>query len=161
MVFPPSGSATYLHGNGFFWYDTYQSHIITNTEFRNCGYRSDQFNQYDNSTSRGCGDSTSNGCSSDSTTFGFLAHSDQYIPQVMQGSKHIKFTRCGRRFYLYNFNGDSSPQTVSGRSQNWLDADGSVTGFGVPSIIGSGDSSAQGWWQVDNQGTIPIIFSLL
>ena len=49
MVFPDSGSATYIHGNGFFWYDTYQNHIMTNTEFRNCGYRSNQFNQYDTS----------------------------------------------------------------------------------------------------------------
>lgn len=152
LVFPVSGNATFIHGNGFFWYDTYQNHIMTNTEFRNCGYRSNQFNQYDTSPSRGCGDSASSGCSSDSTTFGFLAHSDQHIPQVMQGTKNITFTSCGRRFYLFNFNGDSAPETVSGRSQNWLDTDGSVTGFKVPSLIGSGKSGAEGWWQVEDSG---------
>ncbi len=155
-VFPPGGSATCLHGNGFFWYDTYQNHIMTNTEFRNCGYRSVLYDQYDNSTTRGCGDSTANGCSSDSTTYGFLAHSDEFVPQIMQGTKNITFTNCGRRFYLYNFNGDSAPETVSGRSQNWLDADGSVTGLHVPSIIGSGKNGSQGWWQVEDEGKLSV-----
>ncbi len=125
---------------------------MTNTEFRNCGYRSPLYSQYDSSATRGCGDAVANGCSSDSTTFGFLAHSDQYIPQVMQGTKNITFTSCGRRFYLYNFNGDTAPETVSRRSQNWLDADGSVTGLHVPSIIGSGKTGSQGFWQVEDSG---------
>jgi hypothetical protein len=70
----------------------------------------------------------------------------------MQGTRNITFTSCGRRFYLYNFNGDSAPETVSGRSQNWFDADGSVTGLKVPSLIGSGKAGAEGWWQVDDEG---------
>lgn len=146
---PSGGSATYVRGNGFFWYDTWQTHIITNAEFRNCGYRSSQYNQYDASLTRGCGDSDSNGCDSESTTFGFLSHSDQFIPQVMQGTRAITFNNCGRRFALTV----NPPETVSGRSQNWLDVDGSVTGFKTPSLIGSGLDGVKGWWQVDDEGT--------
>jgi hypothetical protein len=37
-------------------------------------------------------------------------------------------------------------------AKNWLDADGSVTGFHVPSIIGSVKAGSQGWWQADDEG---------
>jgi hypothetical protein len=143
-----------MSGNGFFWYDTGQNHIITNSLFRNCGYRSAQYNQYDNSANRGCGDDAQTGCSSSSTVFGFLAHSDQFTPEVMQGTKNITFQNCGRRFFLSNFNGPSAPSTVSGRTQNWLDTDGSVSGLGVPALIGSGQVEAGLWWTVDNEGKV-------
>lgn len=81
--------------NGFFWYDLYQEHIITRETFRNCGYRSNEFNQYHNSARRGCGDDPERGCRPDSTTFGFLSHSDKSTPQIMQGTKQIAFDKCG------------------------------------------------------------------
>ena len=154
IAMPPKASAWSMSGNGFFWYDTGQNHIITNSLFRNCGYRSAQYNQYDNSANRGCGDDAKIGCSSSSTVFGFLAHSDQYTPEVMQGTKNITFQNCGRRFFLSNFNGPSAPSTVSGRTQNWLDTDGSISGFGVPTLIGSGQVEAGLWWTVDNEGKV-------
>jgi hypothetical protein len=139
-----------MRGDGFFWYDTGQEHIITDAMFRNCGYRSDGFNQYDTSPDRGCGDSDSNGCLSESTVFGFLTHSDEFTPEIMQGTRNVTFENCGRRFSLDNFNGNSD--TVSGRGQNWLDADGSASGLGVPTLIASGIESASDWWTVDDEG---------
>jgi hypothetical protein len=147
LILPPKGSATYIRGNGKFLYDTAQNHILTNVEMRNCGYRSILYDQYDNSTTRGCGDNVTNGCSSDSNVFAFVAGSDQFAPQIMMATKNITFTSCGRRFSLPN-----PPDKVAGRNQNWLDYDGSVTGLRVPSMIGSGDASAQAWWEVDDQG---------
>jgi len=131
-------------------YDTNQEHIITNSTFRNCGYRSDSYNQYDASPTRGCDNNPNNGCQSGSTTFGFLTHSDQHTPEIMQGTRKINFQNCGRRFKLHNYRGVSSPSTVSGRGQNWLDVDGSITGFNEPSLIGSGLSDAGLWWTIDS-----------
>lgn len=121
---------------------------MTRTTFRNCGYRSDKFNQYDKSPTRGCADNPQNGCNPDSSTFGFLTHSDEFTPEVMQGSKEIKFDNCGRRFRFSNEQLDS----VSGRGQNWLDTDGSVSGLGEPTLIGSGLNSVKDWWGVDDEG---------
>jgi len=108
----PSGvNVAWMTGNGFFWYDTNQEHIITNSTFRNCGYRSSLYNQYDNSTTRGCGNNTdtSKGCTDQSTVFGFLTHSDTYNPEVMQATKQIVFQNCGRRFKLHDWVSSISP----------------------------------------------------
>jgi hypothetical protein len=140
-----------MRGDGFFWYDTGQEHIITDSVFRNCGYRSDKFNQYDQSLNRGCDDSDSNGCTDRSTVFGFLTHSDQFTPELMQGTRAIRFENCGRRFSLDNWLND--PNTVSGRNQNWLDADGSASGLGIPTLMVSGVANVSSWWQVDSNGT--------
>lgn len=145
IAVPSDVKVNQMSGSGFFWYDTGQDHVISNSVFRNCGYRSESFADYNTAVDRGCGDSTASGCRSSSTTFGFLAHSDQFVPEIMQGTKAITFDNCGRRFQLKN----GVPSTVSGRIQNWVDSDGSVTGFGEPSIIGSGDAAAGTWWDVD------------
>lgn len=42
--------------------------------------------------------------------------------------------------------------TVAGRNQNWIDADGSVSGLGVPSFIVSGVANVSTWWDVDSDG---------
>lgn len=152
LVLPAGASPTYMKGDGFFWYDTAQEHIISNSVLRNCGYRSEEFAQYNNSPDRGCGDSPDSGCHSRSTTFGFLTHSDEFTPELMQGTSGITFDNCGRRFYLFDFRGDAAPETVSGRGQNWLDADGSVSGMNVPTLIVSGEAGAESWWNVDDDG---------
>jgi hypothetical protein len=141
--------ANKLSANGFVWYDTGQSHIMSRTTFRNCGYRSDKYNQYDTSLLRGCGDEPEYGCSSSSSVFGFLTHSDEFTPEVMQATKDIKFENCGRRFRFSNEALDS----VSGRGQNWWDSDGTVSGLGKPTLIGSGLWSVRNWWGVDANGT--------
>jgi hypothetical protein len=137
-----------IDGTGFVWYDTGQEHIITESTFRNCGYRGN-FTQYDSSPTRGCDDSDRNGCHDQSKTFGFLTHSDQFTPELMQGTRAITFQNCGRRFSLFNWN---NADTVSGRAQNWLDVDGSASGRGVPTFMVSGSPSAAKWWIVDENG---------
>ena len=139
-----------IRADGFFWYDTGQKHIITESVFRNCGYRSVQYSQYDASSDRGCDDSDANGCLDRSTTFGFMTHSDQFTPELMQGTRDITFDNCGRRFSLDNWN--DNPNTVSGRNQNWLDVDGSVSGRGVRTLIVSGVANVSSWWEVDPDG---------
>ena len=142
-----------VRGDGFVWYDTGQEHIITESVFRNCGYRSNEYNQYDQSSTRGCGDSNSNGCSDSSSVFGFLTHSDQFTPEIMQGTRAITFENCGRRFNLDNWLGN--PNTVSGRNQNWLDVDGSASGLGVSTFMVSGAANVSTWWNVDSNGMCP------
>lgn len=66
----------------------------------------------------------------------------------MQGTKAIAFQNCGRRFRFSNEALDS----VSGRAQNWLDTDGTVSGSGKPTLIGSGLWSSKDWWGVDPNG---------
>jgi hypothetical protein len=129
-----------------------QEHIITNSLFRQCGYRSSEFAQYETSPTRGCDGNGSNGCHQRSTTFGFLTHSDQFTPEIMQGTNEILFENCGRRFYLSDFRGDDLPDTVSGRGQNWIDVDGSASGLNEPTIIVSGLSSVKTWLEVDGDG---------
>jgi hypothetical protein len=143
-----------IRGDGFFWYDTGQEHIITESAFRNCGYRSDVYKQYDQSPDRGCDDSNANGCADSSTVFGFLTHSDEFTPEIMQGTRDITFDNCGRIFSLSNW--FDSQNTVSGRNQNWFDADGSVSGLGVPTIIGSGFTNVSSWWEVDSNGKLDV-----
>lgn len=70
----------------------------------------------------------------------------------MQGTNGITFENCGRRFYLRDFRGDTLPDTVSGRGQNWIDVDGSVSGLGEPTIIVSGLPSAASWLDIDDDG---------
>jgi hypothetical protein len=84
------------------------------------------------------------GCRSDSSTFGFLTHSDQFNPELMQATKNITLQDLGRRFRFSRVD----IETVSGRSQNWLDTDGSVSGLNEPVLIGSGLQSAGMWWRV-------------
>jgi len=150
-ILPESSSPTYMKGDGFFWYDTGQEHIISNSTFRNCGYRSDDYDQYDMSPTRGCSDSDYNGCNSKATVFGFLTHSDQFNPESMQATKEIVYENCGRRFRLHDYRGDDKASTVSGRTQNWLDTDGTASGLNEPTMIGSGLDDAGLWWTVDNE----------
>jgi len=151
LILPPGGSASFISGSGFQWYDTGQEHIISNSVFRNCGFRSDEFNQYDTSPTRGCGADSQTGCDGSSYVFSFLSHSDQFNPEIMQATKNIDMQNCGRRFRMNDFRGDNAPISVSARLQNWLDQDGSITGFGVPSVIASGYADAGLWWEVDNE----------
>ena len=147
----PPGTLNNRHeGNGFMWYDTNQEHIITDSTFRNCGFRSDQYNQYDSNPARGCDNTDKTyGCDPSSSVFTFTSHSDQHTPEVMQGTRNITYDNCGRRFKLSK----DLLNTVSGRGQNWIDVDGTASGLGVPASIGSGLGQAKDWWGVDSEGT--------
>lgn len=84
------------------------------------------------------------GCSDYSSVFGFLTHSDQFNPEIMQATKNIRMTNVGRRFRFSR----TDIETVSGRTQNWLDSDGTVSGWNEPTLIGSGLQTAGLWWRV-------------
>lgn len=142
----PIQRAYEVRGNGFVWYDTGQDHIITDSTFKNCGYRSSQYAQYESSPTRGCDGNPNSGCHSYSSVFGFLTHSDQFNPEIMQATKSIQMYEVGRRFRYSNTNIES----VSGRTQNWLDTDGTASGLNEPTLMGSGLQSAGSWWRVDN-----------
>ena len=143
-----------LEGTGFVWYDTNQKHIMTNLIFRNCGYRSEQYDQYDKSPTRGCSDDNPlTGCSEKSSVFVFTTFHDVFTPEIMQATRNIQFQNCGRRFAYQ----EGLADTVSGRHQNWIDADGSVSGLKVPTLIGSGIDSAARWWGVEDSGKIFVI----
>jgi hypothetical protein len=160
-VMPPGGRPDYVTGDGFFWYDTGQGHIITNAKFRNCGARNAN-NAYDTSPTRGCDTNQFNGCSSGSTVWGFLTHSDQFTPEMMQATSNITYEDCGRRFKLADFADNNSPSSVSGRGQNWKDEDGSASGLNEATIIASGLADAGHWWKVDsdvvNDVEGPLVF---
>jgi len=151
LILPSSANANRIHGSGFIWYDTNQAHIITDAIFRNCGYRSSQYNQYNQEADRGCGNENDIGCTSQSSVWGMLTHSDQFVPEMMQGTKDIRFENCGRRFRLQDFRSSNAPSSVSGREQNWYDLDGTISGFGEPSVAASGLTDAGKWWKVDDE----------
>lgn len=151
LMLPSSANANKIDGSGFTWYDTDQAHIITDAIFRNCGYRSSQYDQYNQEADRGCGNENDIGCTSRSSVWAMLTHSDQFVPEMMQGTKDIRFENCGRRFRLQDFRPSNAPSSVSGREQNWYDLDGTISGFGEPSIAASGLTDAGKWWRVDNE----------
>lgn len=69
----------------------------------------------------------------------------------MQATSGLVFDNIGRKFRFSRTDID----TVSGRTQNWFDADGSTSGFNEPTLIGSGLSSAGLWWTVGELYLLP------
>ncbi|KAI2493236.1 hypothetical protein MHU86_21310 [Fragilaria crotonensis] len=151
IVLPSSASASKIPAVGFSWYDTNQEHIIYDITFRNCGYRSASYAQYDQGLTRGCGDERDIGCDPNSSVWSMEAFSDQNVPEVMHATRGVKFEKCGRRFRMHDFRPISLPNSNSGRLQNWYDIDGSVTGLGERSVIASGFADAGMWWKVDDE----------
>ena len=68
----------------------------------------------------------------------------------MQSTREITYEDCGRRFKLNDFADNNNPSSVSGRDQNWSDVDGSASGLGEPTLIGSGLTDAGHWWKVED-----------
>ena len=142
-----------MGGTGFEWYDTNQAHIVSNTTFHSCGMRTT--NGAGSLPNDGCGDG-STGCNRLSSVWSLLTHSDEHVPEFMQATKTIIYINCGLRFRNDNFVTDQGgtlsngmASTVSERIQSWYDADGTTSGLGVPTIIGSGASEAGDWWRLD------------
>ena len=111
--------------------DTNQEHIITTATFRNCGARKST-NFYDSSSNRGCSTNSFNGCTSSSSVWGFITHSDEHTPEVMQATTSITYEDCGTRFRLYDYADQNVISSVSSRTQNWMDLDGTASGLNVP-----------------------------
>jgi hypothetical protein len=77
-----------------------------------------------------------------------LQHSDKFVPEIMQATTNITYENCGRRFRFIQGDLDSA----SARQQNWIDEDGSASGLGEPTLMGSGIASVTSWWNVDDDG---------
>jgi hypothetical protein len=120
--------------------DQDQKHIITRSTFRNCGVPVN---------GKGCNGSSSTGCQSGSTVFSFLTHSSEFNPEIMQGTRDIVLENCGRRVTMLDFRGPGYV-SVSARLQNWIDADGSVTGLNESSAIASAIDNGL-WWKIDQE----------
>ena len=71
LTLPPGFDTRKWDGTSIRWYDTGQEHIVTNAIFRNCGLRREgEFDEYDQSSTRGCPDDHSNsGCDNDSSVW--------------------------------------------------------------------------------------------
>ena len=69
----------------------------------------------------------------------------------MQATSDVTYIDCGRRFRLYDYAHNNNPSSVSGRTQNWMDIDGSTSGLNVPTIIGSGLSDTGHWFRVEDE----------
>ena len=143
------GNPSGVSADGFFWYDTNQEHIITSATFRNCGARKSN-NFYDSSSTRGCDTNNINGCTSTSTVWGFITHSDEHTPEIMQATTSITYEDCGTRFRMHDYADNNVISSTSARTQNWMDLDGTASGLGEPTIIGSGLTDAGHWWRVEN-----------
>lgn len=68
----------------------------------------------------------------------------------MQATRGITYENCGRRFKLNDYADNNAISSVSGRNQNWRDVDGTASGLGEPTIIGSGLTDAGHWWRVED-----------
>jgi hypothetical protein len=62
----------------------------------------------------------------------------------MQATKNITMDNVGRRFRFSR----TDIETVSGRTQNWMDSDGTASGLNEPTFMASGLQSAGRWWRV-------------
>lgn len=158
-----------------------QAHIVSSATFRNCGRRS--YDQYEPSPTRGCDDNSENGCSGDASVFTLLTHSDTFNPQIMQGTKDISFENCGRRIANSQEYPSVSGRTQNWVSfvdyllfsifeelnqffsflmkiiyqflyAMQIDADGTISGFDTPTLIGAGQTEAGLWWKVEDEGKI-------
>ena len=54
---------------------------------------------------------------SSSSTWHFLCHSDQHVPEWMQATARISYENCGRRFRCKNFWKDAG-RDIKGRCAN-------------------------------------------
>jgi hypothetical protein len=122
---------------GFQWYDVGQNHIVQNSTFRNC--RNDW---------SGCIFGSEAGKCNGAAVFTSLTHSDQFVPQIMQITSGINYTNCNNIWRSSTQLTDATGETVSGRMQSWLDADGTASGTGQRSMIGS--AWADQWWKMND-----------
>eukprot|EP01113_Clastostelium_recurvatum_P039925 TRINITY_DN614_c1_g2_i1.p1 TRINITY_DN614_c1_g2~~TRINITY_DN614_c1_g2_i1.p1 ORF type:complete len:714 (+),score=84.18 TRINITY_DN614_c1_g2_i1:197-2143(+) len=122
---------------GFQWYDVSQQHILTNSTFRNC----------ENTWSR-CVYGSQQGECDNIAVFTSLTHSDEFVPENMQITSNIKFQNVSQVWRYSTSLSAPEGLTVSGRLQNWYDADGTTTKLGGRAQIGS--ARANEWWKYND-----------
>lgn len=118
--------------NAVTWYDTGTSTLLTNTTFRDC----------DPASWSGC----RNDCLQ-SSTFKCLTHSNKHLPEWMSLTANLRFQgSVNPRLVDYS---RPNPPSISGRTQNWYDFDGSACRRDEPMIVGS-NNDAGTWWHIDD-----------
>lgn len=115
--------------SAFQWYDTGQSHIITNVTFRRCMTIGSRV----------------------ARSWELLTHSDQFLPSNMQITRNVRYDNFTLNMSISSLISMSvpSPISTSNRLQNWFDADGSASLRPGPTIIGSMNAGL--WWRFDMQ----------
>lgn len=110
---------------GFQFYDTFVKSVLTRVTFRNFPL------------------------SATESAIRFMDHSDQFNPQGINAVKGLRFENVAQRIRLKQCGADCGNQydeTMSARIASVWDHDGSLTGSGVPSIVGSNFM----WWKLDD-----------
>eukprot|EP01064_Diplonema_japonicum_P030132 TRINITY_DN5043_c0_g1_i1.p1 TRINITY_DN5043_c0_g1~~TRINITY_DN5043_c0_g1_i1.p1 ORF type:complete len:1658 (+),score=453.57 TRINITY_DN5043_c0_g1_i1:47-5020(+) len=137
-----------LHHDGFQFYDISVKSVITDTEFRNyqkgiCRYTvipgKTNWKQDDKLCSYNTSDGASNSAHNNIIWSGPF-HSDEFKPQQISAVNNIKYTNVDPSQYV------SFKVAENGASRffNFIDFDGSATGEGRPTILGSNKD----WWNV-------------
>lgn len=122
--------------SGFQFYDTGQSHMVTNSKFSNC-----------QSATPTC---IGGKCSV--SVFQYLTHSDQFTPALMQLTKNITYNNVDTNFLAVPSTKAATQITVSGRDASWLDEDGTVTGHFRGEKVNIGSSwSGPDWWRYNTR----------
>lgn len=125
----------YYTMDGFQFYDTGQTHIVTNSVFKNCN------TNYAYCKPGGC----------NLRVFLYLTHSDEFTPGLMQATRNISYSNVNISYITVPSTTLAAGATVSGRNANWMDWDGTVTGLfpGVRTNIGSNWPGAD-WWRLNS-----------
>jgi hypothetical protein len=79
------------------------------------------------------------------SVFNLLTHSDQFVPEFMEATANITMDNYNPN-KIWRFSNRAYGLTVSGRLQNWLDVDGSLTGRNERQIMGS--TWANDWFRL-------------
>lgn len=107
------------------WYDQDQRHILSDVSFVNCSRRG-------------------------LVTWELITHSSRFLPDLMQGTTRVRYALtpdATRVRPTQNYTNAS----VAHQLQSWLDADGSASGRGRPTLMGS--TRAASWWRLDGNCT--------
>ena len=116
-------------------YDIGQSHILTNVLFRNCSSPA--------KTTRN---------RQTFYTWQMLTHSDQFTPDTMIATAGVRYEGYSKNetwATLLGVTVNATYPTQSHRSQNWGDADGTLSRTGRPTQLGCSRAEAGWWWRLD------------
>jgi hypothetical protein len=132
-----------MPGTGFSWYDTGMQHILSDITFRRCGVY-----QASRAPAPGCG-TGKQGCHRLSSVFRFNSGSDQFVPQMLQATKRIRYESCGKHFhFMFPGRNNGMGSSLAERLINWYDGDGTASGRGGATIMGSISADSNGWWNL-------------
>ncbi|MDQ3235287.1 MAG: hypothetical protein M3Q07_26045, partial [Pseudobdellovibrionaceae bacterium] len=115
---------------GFQFYDTASRTIVKNVTFKNIKKLKNDTNMR----------------SRNSCAFYNMTHSDEFTPEYMTVVAGIKYINVDESQKFCH----DTQNTLAARNFNLIDADGSATGKGTPTIVGSGDID---FWKIDSRCT--------